>query len=663
VKLWLGQVGGPLVVRRRSGPGELVTDTGTIRLRCEGDTLKLKREGGELAARVPEPTTLRLVPGGAPQGGELAGDWALASWGEEGMAFGAARFLWQDEPARMEAAGAELAVRPGKTAALLGSRNNGTSLHRISGQMEGWEKGSAVVMALDERGRMAGAGLVEEGGKFTLVGVGMATAQARAGGTALGAGARVVDGMRLAAPQTGVLRVQVLEHDEGRALPARVVLHGHEGTREPNLGAPHRASGAGPLLDLEEGRARLVLPAGRYRALATRGLEYTVDEEVVEVAAGEERAVELRLRRVVDTPGWAGCDLHVHARGSFDSLVSIDDRVRSLLAAGVDLAAASEHNRTGSYDLATLARQGDWLTWIPAIEVTTVDPPQGHFNVLPYSDPEAPRYRRTSLGELLALVARKSPGSLVQVNHPRMGLIGHFNALHLDPATQRGLNQLARSFELLEIYNGFDLGEPAKVEGLLGEWLRLLERGRTHWATGNSDSHSVQYVGVGYPRTYVKVREDHEGGAGAPLDVPGVLAGLKAGKIVVTSGPFVDVSQEERGPGEALQVAGGVARVRVRVRSAPWLDVQEVEAYAGGKSAGRWAIAEALGPRTGKPVGPLGEARAQAVRFEQTLDVPVEPGARALVVVARGRRKVSEVLPFLEWAPMAIVNPMLVEAR
>lgn len=661
-------------------PGRLAAETGGERgvlvLRCEGPRALLRWEGpGTVALRLAavEPPSLVFVPGGAPQGGDLSATFAVASWGQAALSFGAGRFSWRSYPPRFEVAPAgEVAVQSGDASSAVREEllRTGAAAVRLKGVVApAPQPPGCGVVALDAEGRMAGATVTDPRGAFELAGASMAVMYASAGATRGGAAVEAREGAQLQAPEVGALRVRVVDHDQGTALPARIVVHGQEGRgatpggREPNLGPPHRATGAGPLLDTEDGQARLLLPGGLFRVLATRGLEYTVDEQVVEVIAGAEQDVELRLRRVVATPGWAGCDLHVHARGSFDSLVAIEDRVRSLMAAGIDLAAASEHNRTGSYDLSTVAGQGRWLTWIPAVEVTSVDPPRGHFNVLPYDRPEAPRYDHTSLQALLAFVAKKSPGSLVQVNHPRMGKLGHFNALHLDPETQRGLGQLAKNFELLEIYNGFDLAEPAKTEALLVEWLALVERGRTHWATGNSDSHSVQYIGAGYPRTYGAVAEDHDGGEGAPLAVAGLLEGLRRGRIVATSGPFVAVTQGPRGPGDALAVEDRKARVRVQVWAAPWVDTAELEVFVGAKSALRREIRGMPERRTGRPEGSLEEGRKAALRVDEELVVPVAPGARGLVVVVRGRRKVGDVLPFMDWAPLAIVNPMRIEAR
>lgn len=632
--------------------------SGPVDLACEGGRLRVRAGAGPLVLASIDAPSWALIPGVPLAGGSQEAPFAAVAWGGAGLALSPGRFLWSDLPRRFEARferEAFLDAGGATDAVSRGYRGAGQKTMSVRGRVDPPAAG-AVVVALDRDGKLAAAATSDDQGAFELVAPSIETAFVAVGSSRAGPAARpAADGLVLGRARVGGLRVEVRDHDTTGELPARLVIHGHDGAREPNLGPPHRATGAGPLLDAEDGKARLILPAGRYRVLATRGPEYTIDERVVEVPEGGEASAELRLRRVIDTPGWASCDLHVHSRGSFDSWVATDDRVRSLMAAGVDFAVPSEHNRIGSYDASQLGGQGKWLTWVPAVEVTTVDPPRGHFNVFPY-DGEPPKHRRTSLAELLGFVRRESPASLVQVNHPRMGPIGHFNALHLDEQTQRGLGMLARGFELLEIYNGFDLAEPAKNERYLLEWMRLLERGRTHWAVGNSDSHGVQYVAPGYPRTYAAVRDDHDGGEGAPLDVAALLAGLRGGKAFATSGPFVEVSQGPRGPGEALDIQDGKARIKVKIRAAPWVPVHELEVYAGARSA----LRRELTPRpvvTGPPQGTLDQARSGAVLLDEELDVPVPAGARAVVVVVRGGK--SNALPFMDWPSLAIVNPLL----
>ena len=73
-------------------------------------------------------------------------------------------------------------------------------------------------------------------------------------------------------------------------------------------------------------------------------------------------------------------------------------------------------------------------------------------------------------------------------------------------------------FDSLEVYNGHDGGHRNKVEAVLQDWLRLLEKGHRYVATGDSDSHRIQYQWAGYPRTYVALPAEKAGDSGQPID-------------------------------------------------------------------------------------------------------------------------------------------------
>ncbi|HEX3345420.1 MAG TPA: hypothetical protein VHS09_12640, partial [Polyangiaceae bacterium] len=125
----------------------------------------------------------------------------------------------------------------------------------------------------------------------------------------------------------GDLHVTVVDADTRKPLTARLLVHGVDGTVDPSFGPDFRASGAGPLIDALRGDVSTPLPSGRFRIAATKGIEWSVDAKVVDITPGRVTEVELAPRHVVPTPGVVGCDLHVHARPSFDSPVTPEDRV------------------------------------------------------------------------------------------------------------------------------------------------------------------------------------------------------------------------------------------------------------------------------------------------------------------------------------------------
>lgn len=464
--------------------------------------------------------------------------------------------------------------------------------------------------------------------------------------------------LRLDVAPGGELTARVRDADGDAPVVARLVVRGIEGTRDPSFGPDYRASGAGPLVDSRSGEVTTPLPSGRYHVSATKGIEWSIDAADVTIAPGEHAKVDLRLRHVVATPNVVGCDLHVHARPSFDTPVLTEDRVLSLVAAGVDFAVPTEHNLVGDYgpSLETLDLAPS-LAWVHGVEVTTYSPRFGHFGVFPVpAEAGVPPYRGTTPAALFAAV-RRDKGAILQVNHPRLPKdIGYFEKAGFDPKDKATFAKVRLDFDALEVYNGFDLQHLARVEAVLADYYALLDAGRHVVATGSSDAHRIQYNWAGYPRTMVTVA--HEA---TPLDPNEVIAGLKAGHAFVTSGPMLDVSlvPESGGatalPGDEAHLHGKGARLEVSVRAAPWIDVTSVELVANGRVVDTRPVTSRP-TVTGPEVGSLDDAHARTVRASVSFDVPRD--ARWVMVLARGTRLASDVLPFMPYVPFAFTNPI-----
>ena len=259
-----------------------------------------------------------------------------------------------------------------------------------------------------------------------------------------------------------------------------------------------------------------------------------------------------------------------------------------------------------------------------------------------------PKHQQTTLGRLVDEVRRRAPGSVVQVNHPRLdGRIGYFLAMHADPTTEKGRRMIPRGFHALEVYNGFDLGEPARVDDVLGDYLALVEAGFAVAATGSSDSHSIQYVGAGYPRTYLRADV---------ADAASVVAAIKAGRTLATSGPLAWLRAGDASYGDTLARTGQDAKVRVVVARAPWLALRSVALYAGGRRV--WERALERPATIGVPDGTLEDARAAAVALDEEITVTPAPGARSLVLVVRGAPCAGDALGIRDFAPLAISSPL-----
>ncbi len=458
----------------------------------------------------------------------------------------------------------------------------------------------------------------------------------------------------------GEIAVTVIDADTKKPVPSRLWVHGIEGTLDPSFGPDFRASGAGPLIDVLSGDVVTPLPKGRYRVEATHGLEWTVDAKAIDVKSGQRETVKLELRHAVATPGLVGCDLHVHARPSFDTLVSVEDRVTTLVTAGVEFAVPTEHNVVGDYGPATTALGlGRSFSSVTGVEVTTYGPRYGHFGVFPYPvDQKVPPYRQVRAGQMFEAARKGDPSRIVQVNHPRLGKgIGYFNIAGFSPKSGVVPVRMRTDFDTIEVYNGYEIQNAAQVESVLADWLSLLAHDHKYAATGSSDSHTVQYNWAGYPRTLVRQDDPLAGEPGHPADPTQIVAAIKAGRSIVTSGPVIDLVVDGGRPGEEVSLRSDATSAHVTVTAAPWIDVTSLEIYVDGKTFVTKTIAQK--PSTvGREAGTLAELQARAVRFDGDIPLTFAPGKHFVVAVARGQRKAEDVLPFMPFTPMAITNPV-----
>jgi hypothetical protein len=456
----------------------------------------------------------------------------------------------------------------------------------------------------------------------------------------------------------GELEVRVVDGDTSQPIPARLLVRGLLPTLDPTFGPDYRGSGAGPLMDLVDGAVATPLPAGSYRILATHGPEWTIDSREVTIGHGGRAHVELELRRAVPTPGKVACDLHVHARPSFDTLVSTEDRVASLVSAGIEFAVPTEHNIVGDYGAALeTTRLGRQLRFVRGVEITTYSPRFGHFGVFPYADEKVPKYAGTNATRLFDTLRRDAPGAIVQVNHPRIeGGIGYFQVVHYqrDGVIPHGMRM---DFDTLEVFNGYDIGFEDHVNTVLLDWFSLLSRGYRFVATGSSDSHSIQYHWAGYPRTVVDVETNQDDPA--TLDTDAVILALRSGRTQVTSGPIVEFDVEGAKPGSEITISADTVHARVVVRAAPWIDVRLVEVVVSGRVVDSWPVAESP-TRVGHESGTQQELFDRSVRTSRDLMVSLKPTDTWMNVIVRATRKLDDVLPFMPTAPMAFTQPVFI---
>jgi len=403
------------------------------------------------------------------------------------------------------------------------------------------------------------------------------------------------------------------------------------------------------------GGAELTLPAGTYLATASRGPEFGLETRAVEVHAGEPRDLGFTIDRAVETPGLVSVDPHMHTQFS-DGSVTVDERLRSAAAEGLDIVVSADHNTVTDYGpaLRKLGLSGE-LAFLPGFEITARTG-SIHLNSLPVAlRPGEPSngaipVRDETPAKLYALARAKNPGSLVQLNHPRSGSLGYFNNYGLDPEKAAFADPLFDlDFDVMEALNGSRFG--GDNSRAIEDWFHLLNRGYPVRIVGSSDAHGVDGGETGYARTFVLMPEPAPGS----VDPRALVAALKIGRAFVSNGPIVSVRANGRATfGDTVKAKKGRVDLDIAVTGAPWLDVSTVRLVVNGER---------------RPPLPLEGADGRTVKFRDRVRVDLAADGWIAVEV-RGAKSLYPMIqqrsgggsPEEAAFPYALTNPILVDA-
>ena len=505
-----------------------------------------------------------------------------------------------------------------------------------------------------------------------------------------------LDGNFLPVPDpSGDIVFSITDADTGRWLPSRVIFRPAPGSgfadslTEPGpmrLEDDHRPGGrtgatVGPGVVgstegvmLQTGYGSVKVPPGHYHLIVTRGPEYEIAEADVDVTVGVAHGVNAELTRSVDTRGWLAADMHIHSGQSFDSRVPVDRRVISMVTNGIEVLVPTEHH--GNFSFAELLSE---LGYGPdvggSVAGNELNFREGHAGVYPVLlDPALPRngsipYQNLgpdhvcaepqvgsncfSAAQAFPLMRMQHPGgSLVTVNHPWWGPadLGYFTNIGWGAGTNSVFPSelsTAHLFDALEIINGYWTTSHAESY-LMADWFYLLSQGHRIAALGNSDTHGINYVRAGWPRTWLRL----------PIDKPGEITddllrdAIKNQRAIASTGPFLTITIEGKQIGDTV-IPNVATRTRVRiVADAPsWIALDEVYLYVNGQERGHF-----------------GARGNQRPRFSAAVDLDLD-GDAFVVALATGARPLDGDIvgeyPELDGRrtyPFAVTNPIYIDA-
>jgi hypothetical protein len=253
--------------------------------------------------------------------------------------------------------------------------------------------------------------------------------------------------LQLEAPRTGVLSFTVRDAFD-RPVPAKVSLFREDDLprRDPVLGDGFIGGSPEAVLFSLYGEGQVELSPGTYRAVASRGIEYEIDvSKPFTVDDHTAASIALSVFRSVDTEGWISGDLHVHGAASHDSGVVAADRVRTMVAEGVEFFSSTDHDYVVDYaPTVELLGMEEWVQTAVGNETTTIEvghflgfPLQGDFMAEAGANRDAidwtDKRPQQLIDQMRELGASAGQDPMIFVGHPRDGILGYFDEYGFDP--------------------------------------------------------------------------------------------------------------------------------------------------------------------------------------------------------------------------------------
>jgi hypothetical protein len=362
---------------------------------------------------------------------------------------------------------------------------------------------------------------------------------------------------------TATLRLRVVDAASKQPVVARISLK--------EDGGPYHAL-AGSLYRMLRGRghfycdraAELTVPAGKYRLEGYRGPEYKVAAQDLTLDAGQVREVTVELERWVHLAagGWYSGETHIHAnygygpwfntpRTMLQQCAGEDLNVCNFMVANSDSDAVYDRPffRGGPDPLST---PETILYWNQEFRSTV----WGHMTLLNLRQVVEPVF--TGFKDTTNPWDTPSNADVADRTHWQKGLVNYTHIAQSEVAWETPyaakalpIDAALGKVDTLDINGWWAASVPV--------WYSLLSCGFRIPAAAGTDCF-LNRIGSSLPggdRVYVHV--------GGPLTYDTWIAGLKAGRSFVTSGPVLEFTVNGAGPGAVLALP---EQPRVRVKAA-----------------------------------------------------------------------------------------------
>ncbi len=474
----------------------------------------------------------------------------------------------------------------------------------------------------------------------------------------------------------------------GKPIPSKVQFVGLNGTLNPFFFEQTGEHAVHNLYYSPNGRFTQEIAPGKYDVLVSYGPEYNVEKLQIDAKAGEDVPLKATLKRVVQSPGWISTDFHSHSSPSGDNTSSQLGRVLNLLCEHIEFAPCTEHNRLDTYvpHLKVLG-VAHLLATCTGMELTESRGTINHQNAFPLvlkprtQDNGAPLIDPNP-EEQIKRLALWDNGSekLIQQNHPDMGEMFYDRDGNRIPDDGfKGMFEYQDVIEVHPIHDVLDMsplryGETVdkktnrkiknQYNNSIFNWLQLINQGRRLPGVVNTDAH-YNFHGSGGIRNYVKCQTDDP----AKIDPMDIVHAAEKGHIIMTNGPYLDVTLLEGAsasgaqpatprqaiPGDDIALPGGFGTLHVRVQCPNWFNIDRVQVLLNGSMDPKLNWTRSANPDA---------FTDSVVKFDRRIPIEFKTDKHVIVIAGGENSSIGPVMgpDYGKQKPTAISNPIFVDA-
>jgi len=460
-------------------------------------------------------------------------------------------------------------------------------------------------------------------------------------------------------PSPPAIHIVLRDGDSMMPMPGRAIIYPTGATPKPDFKSDGATAsilapgviGAPEGVLLVTGDGTVGVPAGTYDLLLLQGTEYESVRKSVTVATDAVTEVAVTLEHTVQTSGWLAADMHIHTKRSFDSKLLAAHRVVSEVASGIQVIVPTEHGY--HYDLSDLIRTFNYGTRAVSIPGSEYNFQGGHAGIYPVVyDPKGPllgappwqEWPKPNMADpetYFPLIHQQAGSPLVVINHPRLPPdLGYFLNIRWRPGLPLSTAGL---FDGIEILNGYAM-RPTDIADLLADWFALLNQGLRVVGLGNSDTHRIDWLRAGHPRTWLGLATSDPARV-LPSDLRDALLKMRA---VASNGPFVQLKVDGKELGETVTVQSGKITATISADAPAWVDLTRLQIYRNG------ALIQEI---------PITSRTHPALQTQVKLDIPTDGW---ITVLALGDLPLpTDVIGAVSGGqalPIALTNPIWLDA-